>query len=139
MIRTVRTDDAPGLQAFVRGLSPRSRRFRFFSALIELSAAQLQRLIKPDRAGLALVALKEPPQDGAIVAEARYVIDPLACSDAEFAIAVADDFQRQGLGTHRAEGCGACSAKSWLITIRCWNLRGGPDFKSAAMSRIIAP
>jgi len=99
VIRAVNADDAPMLQAFVRGLSVRSRRFRFFSALVELSAAQLDRLVRPDRFGLALVALSGRSEDAAIVGEARYVVDPAAVRDAEFAIAIADEFQRKGLGT----------------------------------------
>jgi len=98
VIRAVRADDAPMLQAFVRRLSARSRRFRFFSGLVELPAAQLDRLTRPDREGLALVALSGRLQDTAIVGEARYVVDPTAVRDAEFAIAIADEFQRQGLG-----------------------------------------
>lgn len=99
VIRSVNSDDAPRLQAFVRGLSVRSRRFRFFSAFVELSAAQLDRLVRPDRIGLALVALKGCSEDAAIVGEARYVVDPAAVRDAEFAVAIADEFQRKGLGT----------------------------------------
>ena len=99
VIRAVKVDDAPMLQAFVRGLSVRSRRFRFFSALVELSASQLDRLVRPDRIGLALVALTGRSKDAAIVGEARYVVDPVADCDAEFAIAIADEFQRKGLGT----------------------------------------
>ena len=99
VIRTINAKDAPMLQAFVRRLSVRSRRFRFFSALVELSAAQLNRLVRPDRIGLALVALRGRSEDAAIVGEARYVVDPAAVRDAEFAIAIADEFQRKGLGT----------------------------------------
>ena len=99
VIRAVNADDAPMLQAFVRRLSVRSRRFRFFSALAELSATQLDRLVRPDRVGLAVVALRGRAEDAAIVGEARYVVDPAAGRDAEFAIAIADEFQRKGLGT----------------------------------------
>lgn len=100
VVRPIGPDDASLLQAFVRRLSPRSRRFRFFVTLAELSAAQLDRFVNVDPArGLALVALSGPQQGTAIVAEARYA---LAQEDgnAEFAIAVADDFQRRGLGRH---------------------------------------
>jgi len=100
IVRPIGPDDAPLLQAFVRRLSPRSRRFRFFVALAELSAAQLDRFVNVDSArGLALVALSGRQETTAIVAEARYV---LAQEDdnAEFAIAVADDFQGRGLGRH---------------------------------------
>jgi acetyltransferase len=99
MIRAIRRDDASMLQAFVRRLSARSRRFRFFVALAELSAGQLERLVNVDRRrGMAVVALSERSESSAIIAEARYVLEEDS-SSAEFAIAVADEFQRRGLGT----------------------------------------
>ena len=97
-IRAIGVGDAPMLQAFVRRLSPRSRRRRFFSALVELSATQLERLVNMDRRkGLAVAALSGRSVP-VIIAEARCVLEP-AAPDAEFAIAVADEFQRRGLGT----------------------------------------
>jgi len=98
VVRPIGPDDAPLLQAFVRRLSPKSRRFRFFVPLAELSAAQLARFVNVDAArGVALVALSRRPDGTAIVAEARYALTQ-EHEDAEFAIAVADDFQRRGLG-----------------------------------------
>ncbi|MFO1313213.1 MAG: GNAT family N-acetyltransferase [Burkholderiales bacterium] len=97
-IRVIHAADASMLQAFVRRLSVRSRRFRFFSGLVELPAQMLQRFVDQDRdKGLALVALSERLEGPAIVAEARYVVDP-AEGHAEFALAVDDEFQRRGLG-----------------------------------------
>jgi len=98
VVRPIGPDDALPLQAFFRRLSARSRRFRFFVPLAELSAAQLNRFVNVDPArGLALVALCGRQDGTVIVAEARYA---LAQDDdnAEFAIAVADNFQRRGLG-----------------------------------------
>jgi acetyltransferase len=98
-IRAISADDGPMLQAFVRRLSTRSRRSRFFSTLVELSTVQLRRLVNVDRRrALALVAIAERPGGSAIVAEARCIPDDTAWN-AEFAIAVADEFQRQGLAT----------------------------------------
>ena len=86
------------LQAFVRRLSLQSRRFRFFSGIVELPTQLLERLVHLDRRrGLALVALNEPSGSAVIIAEARCVLDP-AEGHAEFALAVADEFQRRGLG-----------------------------------------
>jgi len=98
VVRAIRFEDGPRLQTFVRRLSSRSRRLRFFSALVELSAAQLERFLRlyPSR-GLALVALSNHEPE-VIVAEARCVLDRDGDS-AEFAIAVADEFQRRRLGT----------------------------------------
>lgn len=96
MIRRIRPDDGPSLQTFVRRLSARSRYLRFFSAISGLSRGQLERFLNLEPArGLALVA----QGDGAvIIAEARCVLES-GTGSAEFAIAVADGFQRQGLGT----------------------------------------
>jgi acetyltransferase len=100
VLRTISPNDASLLQAFVRRLSSRSRRFRFFVALTELSAAQLERLVNVDPArDLALVALSGRQEGTAIVAEARYA-GAKDADNAEFAIAVADEFQGRGLGTH---------------------------------------
>jgi acetyltransferase len=98
IVRAIRLEDGPKLQAFVRRLSARSRYFRFFAGVVELSAAQADRFLRldPDR-GLALVALNDQ-EPASIVAEARCVLDREGRS-AEFAIAVADEFQRRRLGT----------------------------------------
>jgi len=57
-IRAIAAQDASMLQAFVRRLSARSRHFRFFSAIVELPMALLERMVNQDhRRGLALVAL----------------------------------------------------------------------------------
>ena len=44
LIRPARTADAPAVQAFVRRLSPETRRKRFFGPIVELSPEQLERL-----------------------------------------------------------------------------------------------
>lgn len=100
VVRPIVPEDASLLQAFVRRLSPRSRRLRFFAAIAELSPAQVDRFVNVDPAqGLALVATL-PRQGGVtIVAEARYALAQDE-RNAEFAVAVADDFQERGLGRH---------------------------------------
>jgi len=100
VVRSIAPDDAALLQAFVRRLSMRSRRFRFFVPLNELSPAQLDRFVNVDPArGSAWVALSQRQEGVAIVAEARYAL-AREVDNAEFAIAVADDFQGRGLGRH---------------------------------------
>ena len=115
VVRPIAPDDATMLQAFVRRLSARSRRFRFFVALAELSAMQLDRFVnvKP-HAGLALVALSRRPESVAIVAEARYALVQEG-ENAEFAIVVADDFQRRGLGRHLVK---RLLAAAWRAGVR---------------------
>ena len=100
VVRPIAPDDAPLLQAFVRRLSPKSCRFRFFVALAELSEAQLHRFVNMEPArGVALIALAHGRDGAAIVGEARYALEQ-DHDHAEFAVVVADDFQRRGLGRH---------------------------------------
>src|SRR5512144_3198220 len=96
-LREVRPDDAAALQAFVRALSPVSRRLRFHAALNELNESALQALTRVDqRAHVAFVLTTTERGAERIVGEARYVV---SCDKetAEFAIAVADEFRGLGL------------------------------------------
>jgi len=96
-LRPVRPSDAPLVQQFVRELSPASRRRRFFSAVTELSPAQLDRMtrLEPPE-GLALLATCPGAVPPRVVGIAQYALSGPGC--AEMAIAVADDWQRRGLG-----------------------------------------
>ena len=115
VVRSIAPDDASRLQSFVRRLSARSRRFRFFVALAELSAAQLDRFVNVDASrDLALVALSQRQDGTAIVAEARYALAQ-GVGNAEFAIAVADEFQGRGLGRQLVQRL--------LATARCRGVR----------------
>ncbi len=92
-VRPVAPQDAPAEQAFVRALSPASRYRRFHVGLRELPASTLAQMTQVDqRAHVAFVAESE----GTIVADLRYV--RRGDGTAEFALAVADDWQRQGIG-----------------------------------------
>jgi len=95
-LRPVRPSDAALVQQFVRGLSPASRRRRFFSAVSELSPEQLDRMTHlepPDGLALAATCAGASPR---IVGIAQYALSGPA--DAEVAVAVTDDWQRRGLG-----------------------------------------
>ena len=105
LIRPIQGEDAEELQRFTRALSPESRYFRFFSMLTELTPRMLFRYTQIDYdRELALVAVLpvEPAPAGVaggrFVGVARYLLnrDRDTC---EFTVAVADDFQRQGLGS----------------------------------------
>jgi acetyltransferase len=96
-LRIARSEDVSAVQHFVRGLSDRSRRNRFFAPVRELSPDQLERLTRsrPPRE-LALVGETAEGARSRIVAMAQYAVsEPL---DAEFAVVVDDAWQRQGLG-----------------------------------------
>jgi acetyltransferase len=93
-IRAARAADASGIQDFVRRLTPETRRKRFFGPIIELSPGQLQRLTS--RASADDLNLLVLDRGGDIVAMAQCVATGPA--EAEFALVVADNWQRRGIG-----------------------------------------
>ena len=98
-LRPIRPEDAEMEQAFVRGLSPEAKFFRFMNSLQELSQDMLIRLTQLDYyRELALIATVE--QDGREVelGVARYFTNPDGRT-AEFALVIADGWQRRGLAT----------------------------------------
>lgn len=96
-LREIRPDDASALQAFIRALSPASRRMRFHMALNELTESGLRALTRVDqRTHVAYVLTTMERGVERIVGEARYFV---SCDKepAEFAIAVAEGFRGLGL------------------------------------------
>lgn len=90
-VRRTGPGDAAAMQAFVRGLSWRTRVERFFMPIAELSPRQLERVL--DGNGPSLGAFDE---QGAMVAHAQYAVDERG--EAEFGIVVADAWQQHGIG-----------------------------------------
>jgi len=102
VVRSAKTRRRRSVQQFVRELSPLARRRRFFGALSELSPAQLDRLTGAQNPrDLSLVALSADAGEPRIVAMAQYATDDPGA--AEFAVVVADAWQRQGLGARLLE------------------------------------
>jgi acetyltransferase len=96
-VRPVLPQDADLMQAFVRGLSDGSRRSRFFRALRELPSELLERFTSLDYdRHMALIAEVLVDGEEVVIGDARYVRDGPA--SAEFAVAVADAWRRQGIG-----------------------------------------
>jgi acetyltransferase len=94
-IRELRPQDAPRVQAFVRRLSPESRRRRFFAPINELTPRALERATTgsgPDDLNLAAFDAA-----GNMVGLAQYAVEDGA--SAEFGVVVDDALQRGGLGT----------------------------------------
>jgi acetyltransferase len=102
LMRPIQAEDADALQRFVRGLSQESRYFRFISTLNELTPRMLVRYTQIDYdRELALVAVRREQAPGAveeIIGVARYLLNPDR-DTCEFAIAIGDAFQGQGLGS----------------------------------------
>ncbi len=98
-LRPIRPDDAPRLTDFHEHLSARSVYLRYFTVHTKLSETELDRFTHVDYLDrLALIAEAE----GRLVAVGRYERIP-GTPEAEVAFIVADDFQRQGIGTRLLE------------------------------------
>jgi acetyltransferase len=98
-LRHIAPADAAREQAFVRGLSRESSYCRFHGTVTELSPKMLREFTNPDsRNAVALVVLCRGETGDEEIAVARYVIDPDGAS-CEFAIVVADAWQKRGIGT----------------------------------------
>ena len=98
-IRPIRPEDAEIERRFVQGLSPEVRYLRFHQAMRELSQELLVRFTQLDyHRELALIATINVRGRETEIAVARYFPNPDARS-AEFAIVIADDWQRRGLGS----------------------------------------
>ncbi len=110
-LRPIRPEDAELERDFVGGLSEQSRYYRFFYRFTELTPSMVARFTQVDYdRELALVAVVNPPQPGAqpsFAGVARYIANPDQTS-AEFAVVVADVWQRRGVATvlmRRLIGC----------------------------------
>jgi len=101
-IRPIRPDDKASLARGLTLLSPETVRRRFLTAKPSFSSAELRYLTEVD--GHDHVALVAVPRDrpGHIAGVGRFVRLPDRPDTAEFAIVVADRFQRRGLGTRLA-------------------------------------
>ena len=97
LIGRITPDDAPVLAEGFARLSTESRRLRFLTAKPALSPAELRYLTEVDgHDHEALGAVDPVTRRG--VAVARFVRDDRDPTRAEAAIAVADDWQRRGVG-----------------------------------------
>jgi acetyltransferase len=98
-VRPIRPEDTQLEQDFVRDLSLESRRFRFLGALSRLSSELMIRFTQLDYdRELALIAVTHVDGRDVEVGVARYIgdSDGVGC---EFAIVVADAWQKRGLAS----------------------------------------
>lgn len=101
-VRVVRADDGARLQDAVRRLSDESRYMRFMAYTRELSPQLLARVTHPSAGReLRLIAVTPDGEGQTIVAAASYVA--IGDRDCEFAVAVADEWQRLGLAPRLLE------------------------------------
>jgi acetyltransferase len=99
-VRPIRPEDAAMDRAFFDALSERSRYMRFMQHLAELTPRLVRQFTQiDDTREMALVALDDTSGEENIVAVARYVAESGREGETgEFAIVIADAWQRHGLG-----------------------------------------
>jgi len=97
-LRPIRPEDADIEQEFVKELSATSRYFRFMGTIRELTPSILARFTQIDYdREMAFVAVRTTNGREEEIAVARYVTNPDG-QTCEFAVVVADKWQRRGLG-----------------------------------------
>lgn len=131
-LRPLRPDDEESLLSFLRGLSPRSRTFRFFSAGTDLTAVSRQvcDVDYADRYGVVAIA-----GDGTIVAHGMYA---RGGADAEVAFAVADALQGEGIATtmlaHLADAARDAGIERFVADVLPENHRMIDVFRESGLS-----
>jgi len=100
VIRPIRPEDAGIEQEFIRKLSEQAKYFRFMQTIKELSPQMLARFTQIDyNREMALIAVVYVDGQETEIGVARYITNPDGRS-CEFAIVIADNWQRQGIA-HR--------------------------------------
>ena len=98
-IRAIRPEDFTLEDEFIRGLSDESRYFRVMHVLKPPPESIVRQLVAVDGVNsMALAGVARLDEEPRFIAVARYGRNPDAVS-AEFAIAVADDWQKRGVGS----------------------------------------
>jgi acetate---CoA ligase (ADP-forming) len=129
-LRPLRPEDETALLAFLDGLSPEARAFRFFSggASMHAAAHQLVDVDYADRYGIVAVA-----GDGAILAHGMYARDGGA--SAEVAFAVAGRLRGEGIATtmlaHLAEAARAAGIDHFVADVLPENHRMAQVFRDS--------
>lgn len=114
-IRAIRPDDADRERAFVAAMSDTSRYYRFLHSVNALSDVTIARFTQLDYdREMALLALNA--DESAILGVARYYPNADG-SSVEFAIAVADSLQQQGLGLCLMQDLITCAREAGYASI----------------------
>jgi GNAT superfamily N-acetyltransferase len=102
IVRPIRPGDVTRNRRFLEALSPPSRHFYFLGGIARLNDEELRRLCNPDHASsmafVALAADRVGNETSRQVGVCRYA-GAGSADGAEISVAVADDWQHQGLGT----------------------------------------
>ncbi len=127
-VRPILPDDKQALRAGMAALSRESRRFRFFSAVEQLTEQQLAYFTEIDYDDhFAWVAIAGDPASRAArgIGVARYIRDRTDPQSSEWAIVVIDEYQRRGVGTvllrHLARSARTHGIRHFLATVLAEN------------------
>jgi len=130
LFRPVRPEDAELERRFVASLSEQTRFFRFFYRMHELSPAMIARFTQVDYdrelALLALVPDGTAPEGKSVVGVARF-IQQADLESAEFAVVVADAWQRRGVAGRLMRALIAAAKKKGLRRLIGTVLRANPN------------
>jgi RimJ/RimL family protein N-acetyltransferase len=121
LIRPVAASDRAGLVSLFARLGPESRRGRFFTSKVRLSAWELTYFTDVDHVRHEALAAVDG-RDGSIVGVARYVQLPTRPGVAEVAFEVADDLQRIGIGLALARSLVRRACESGLAVLTATTL-----------------
>jgi GNAT superfamily N-acetyltransferase len=117
-LRPARSGDGDALQSYVRALSPQSRYNRFLGAASELPASELARALAANgRDTLTLLLTWTAEDRETVIGEAR-VAPSCAERAGEFAMSIADDWRRLGVGSallEEIERKAAADGIEWLF------------------------
>jgi protein lysine acetyltransferase len=115
-LRPLRREDRDALEAAFYRLSDRSRRLRFHGPKPVLQARELGYLSEIDHVDHeAIVAVDR--RSGEIVGEARYARYPGSDATADVAFVVADEWQRQGVGSRLGDAILRRAAENGISTL----------------------
>lgn len=124
VIRPIRPADRQIEKDFVHNLSDESRYFRFFNAVRDLSETALTRFTQVDYdREMALIAVISENGRETEIGVARYAINPDDTS-CEFAIVVADAWQRKGIGSKLMHSLMDAAGSRGLKTMEGWVMAG---------------
>ena len=118
VIRPLRSGDGPLVGALLRDLSSKSRLRRFHAAVSEIPAALLEQMTRVDTPGEAtLLATTLVRGREVAVGEARYAHSDERNDAREFALVVADPWQRLGVGMELMRELMRHAARSGVVVL----------------------
>lgn len=118
VIRPLRSGDGPLVAALVRDLSSTSRLRRFHAAVSEIPTALLEQMTRVDTPGEAtLLATTVVRGREVAVGEARYALSDERHDAREFALVVADPWQRLGVGMELMRELMQHALRSGVVTL----------------------